>query len=168
MHSCQWFGADHLNIFTGVKIEGILRQAADVDDVECRIREYKQGLFVLQFVLSLSSFGILFTLLHGAKFLHWENLICFAKTTWISVLRNGSTDMYLKLFPVPKIHTSCELLVIVLVKFLLVQCAQRKLNYLVTIVFWPRESWIFSRWRCTYHWWLCQGISLQIPQVKPS
>nr|GMD99556.1 rho GTPase-activating protein REN1 [Ipomoea batatas]GMD99558.1 rho GTPase-activating protein REN1 [Ipomoea batatas] len=27
----------------GVKIEGILRQAADVDDVECRIREYKQG-----------------------------------------------------------------------------------------------------------------------------
>ncbi|CBI19246.3 unnamed protein product, partial [Vitis vinifera] len=27
----------------GVKIEGILRQAADVDDVECRIREYEKG-----------------------------------------------------------------------------------------------------------------------------
>ncbi|KAI8548373.1 hypothetical protein RHMOL_Rhmol07G0268900 [Rhododendron molle] len=29
--------------FTGVKVEGILRQAADVDDVEHRIREYEQG-----------------------------------------------------------------------------------------------------------------------------
>ncbi|KAK3030730.1 hypothetical protein RJ639_036534 [Escallonia herrerae] len=28
----------------GVKVEGILRQAADVDDVESRIREYEQGL----------------------------------------------------------------------------------------------------------------------------
>lgn len=28
----------------GVKVEGILRQAADVDDVERRVREYEQGL----------------------------------------------------------------------------------------------------------------------------
>lgn len=27
----------------GVKVEGILRQAADVDDVESRVREYEQG-----------------------------------------------------------------------------------------------------------------------------
>ncbi|KAK4274163.1 hypothetical protein QN277_017434 [Acacia crassicarpa] len=27
----------------GVKVEGILRQAASVDDVECRVREYEQG-----------------------------------------------------------------------------------------------------------------------------
>lgn len=30
----------------GVKVEGILRQAADVDDVERRIREYEQGLYL--------------------------------------------------------------------------------------------------------------------------
>lgn len=27
----------------GVKVEGILRQAADVDDVEHRIRQFEQG-----------------------------------------------------------------------------------------------------------------------------
>lgn len=32
----------HLPI-SGVKVEGILRQAADVDDVERRIREYEHG-----------------------------------------------------------------------------------------------------------------------------
>lgn len=105
-----------LEHISGVKVEGILRQAADVDDVEHRIREYKQGLFLLQFVLSMSYFGILFTLFHGAKFFHRKNLTCFAKTMWTSVLRNGSVDMYLKLFPVPKIHTSCELLNIIVVR----------------------------------------------------
>lgn len=29
---------------TGAKVEGILRQSADVDDVENRVREYEQGL----------------------------------------------------------------------------------------------------------------------------
>jgi hypothetical protein len=28
----------------GARVEGILRQAADVDDVERRVREYEQGL----------------------------------------------------------------------------------------------------------------------------
>lgn len=31
------------DIVSGVNVEGILRQAADVDDVERRIREYEQG-----------------------------------------------------------------------------------------------------------------------------
>lgn len=31
---------------TGVKVEGILRQAAYVEDVERRIREYEQGGFL--------------------------------------------------------------------------------------------------------------------------
>lgn len=30
-------------MMSGVNVEGILRQAADVDDVEHRIREYEQG-----------------------------------------------------------------------------------------------------------------------------
>jgi hypothetical protein len=34
-------------------VEGILRQAADVDDVEHRIKEYEQGKFIqISFVLS--------------------------------------------------------------------------------------------------------------------
>jgi hypothetical protein len=38
---------------TGIKVEGILRQAADVDDVEHRIKEYEQGKFIqISFVLS--------------------------------------------------------------------------------------------------------------------
>jgi hypothetical protein len=42
----------------GVRIEGILRQAADVDDVEHRIREYEKGLssyvyvFIILFLIS--------------------------------------------------------------------------------------------------------------------
>jgi len=32
-------------INTGAKVEGILRQAADVEDVENRVREYEQGLY---------------------------------------------------------------------------------------------------------------------------
>jgi hypothetical protein len=31
------------NWLTGIKVEGILRQAADVDDVEHRIKEFGQG-----------------------------------------------------------------------------------------------------------------------------
>lgn len=34
-----------LVLILGVKVEGILRQAADVDDVERRIREYEQGIW---------------------------------------------------------------------------------------------------------------------------
>lgn len=30
-------------LLTGVKVEGILRQAADVDEVERRVRDYEQG-----------------------------------------------------------------------------------------------------------------------------
>lgn len=43
-------------LHAGVKIEGILRQAADVDDVEHRIREYEQGLLhvIYLFILFFS------------------------------------------------------------------------------------------------------------------
>lgn len=34
---------DLIEALTGVKVEGILRQAADVDDVERRVWEYEQG-----------------------------------------------------------------------------------------------------------------------------
>lgn len=45
--ACSSNGADLLQFFPGIKTEGILRQAADVDDVENRIREYEQGLLPL-------------------------------------------------------------------------------------------------------------------------
>lgn len=38
------FHAHSTILILGVKVEGILRQAADVDDVERRIREYEQGI----------------------------------------------------------------------------------------------------------------------------
>lgn len=40
-------------IFAGAKTEGILRQAADVDDVNHRIREYEQGLKHSIYMISL-------------------------------------------------------------------------------------------------------------------
>lgn len=41
---------------TGVKTEGILRQAADVDEVEYRVREYEQGsTFTFAVLQNLSS-----------------------------------------------------------------------------------------------------------------
>lgn len=40
-------GTDLLQFLPGIRTEGILRQAADVDDVEQRIREYEQGLLPL-------------------------------------------------------------------------------------------------------------------------
>lgn len=44
-----------LQYFPGVRVEGILRQAADVENVERRIREYEQGMFTaIQFLSSLN------------------------------------------------------------------------------------------------------------------
>jgi len=40
-----------LFVKTGVGVEGILRQSADVEDVERRVRDYEQGLFFLYFSL---------------------------------------------------------------------------------------------------------------------
>lgn len=31
---------------TGTKVEGILRQSADVEEVERRVQEYEQGIFL--------------------------------------------------------------------------------------------------------------------------
>lgn len=33
---------------TGTRVEGILRQAADVEEVERRVQEYEQGFFFIQ------------------------------------------------------------------------------------------------------------------------
>ncbi|PNY11719.1 rho GTPase-activating protein, partial [Trifolium pratense] len=38
-----WGGAGKKLVKTGAKVEGVLRQAADVEDVENRVREYEQG-----------------------------------------------------------------------------------------------------------------------------
>lgn len=43
-HNVHKSTCNFISLHAGVKIEGILRQAADVDDVEHRIREYEQGL----------------------------------------------------------------------------------------------------------------------------
>lgn len=34
-----------LNFFSGTKVEGILRQSADVEEVDRRVQEYEQGIF---------------------------------------------------------------------------------------------------------------------------
>jgi len=34
----------HLFVDTGTKVEGILRQSADVEEVERRVQEYEQGI----------------------------------------------------------------------------------------------------------------------------
>lgn len=46
---CLFITLFYMNLIkdtTGIKVEGILRQAAYVDDVEHRVREYEQGEFV--------------------------------------------------------------------------------------------------------------------------
>lgn len=47
-----------LFVSTGVGVEGILRQSADVEDVERRVREYEQGVF------SFLYFFLFFGLMH--------------------------------------------------------------------------------------------------------
>jgi hypothetical protein len=46
MFVCYFVYMNLIKDITGVKVEGILRQAAYVEDVERRIREYEQGGFV--------------------------------------------------------------------------------------------------------------------------
>uniref|UniRef100_A0A2P2MTH8 PH domain-containing protein n=2 Tax=Rhizophora mucronata TaxID=61149 RepID=A0A2P2MTH8_RHIMU len=43
----------------GTKVEGILRQSADVEEVECRVQEYEQG--ILQFLFNTLCTGINFS-----------------------------------------------------------------------------------------------------------
>ena len=37
------------SVSPGTKIEGILRQAADVEEVERRVQEYEQGIYPIKF-----------------------------------------------------------------------------------------------------------------------
>lgn len=41
----------HLFVCTGTKVEGILRQSADVEEVERRVQEYEQGIDLVHMYL---------------------------------------------------------------------------------------------------------------------
>lgn len=50
---------------TGVKVEGILRQAAYVDDVEHRVYEYEEGGFCLYMLAFLTIFHRIFKIAYN-------------------------------------------------------------------------------------------------------
>lgn len=54
------FSSPFLICQTGIKVEGILRQSADVEEVDRRVQEYEQGLFI-----------------HSSQHVNENHLFCF-------------------------------------------------------------------------------------------
>lgn len=136
---------------TGTKVEGILRQSADVEEVDRRVQEYEQGIWstfiqsftVLSWVGKHYRYHSSFLFIKKKKNSIFFGFITYIKKfIWIYYFLLSLCDLVVRKSHRLSLFQFCWVYVTEIIPFS---------NFLIVF----RQDWIWSWWGCSCCWRLC-------------